>query len=245
MTPTERAAFLSHSLTARYARAVREARDIIANAVATDGQWCVAFSTGKDSTVVLDLACQLIPDIPVFWLDDGWDYPESIQFLEETERGLGRRIGRIWVPVSDPFWRRVGYSGDDPTRDHPSDMPFEEWTSSYNCLVGVRSQESAARRMTVRRYGTFYYSTPWKHWQAFPLAHWRHDDVWAYIAANDIAYNPVYDKQAELGVPLAERRVGPLTTAATLKDRNTSWIRRGWPELYNRFIQAFPHIQME
>lgn len=47
-----------------------------------EGKVYVAFSGGKDSTVVLHLARRLYPDIPAFFFDTGLEFPEIREFVK-------------------------------------------------------------------------------------------------------------------------------------------------------------------
>lgn len=208
--------------------------------------FCSSFSTGKDSSVLLDLIERLLPDIVVTWIDDGWDYPESLQFLEDSEVRLGRHIIRVVAPINGPgsgkFWRDIGPNGYDPSRPHIGDVDFWKWSRGYNVFVGMRKQESGWRNLVLSAKGTHYYNSIWQHWQCCPLANWQTEDVWTYVTINELPYNPVYDKLAELGIPLEFRRVGPLTADAVWEYGKIVEIKRGWPELYNRYIQAIPEV---
>ena len=50
-----------------------------------DEKLFVAFSGGKDSTVLLDLARKVYPDIPAVFVDTGLEYPEVKQFVKSHE----------------------------------------------------------------------------------------------------------------------------------------------------------------
>ena len=43
----------------------------------------VAFSGGKDSTVVLDLARRADPNVPVCFFDSGLEFPETLTYIDE------------------------------------------------------------------------------------------------------------------------------------------------------------------
>lgn len=49
------------------------------------GQVYVSFSGGKDSTVLLDLARKIYPDIPAVFVDTGLEYPEIREFVKTVE----------------------------------------------------------------------------------------------------------------------------------------------------------------
>lgn len=43
----------------------------------------VAFSGGKDSTVVLDLARQVDPEVPVVFFDSSLEFPETYEYVQQ------------------------------------------------------------------------------------------------------------------------------------------------------------------
>lgn len=47
-----------------------------------NGQVYVAFSGGKDSTVLLDLVRKLYPNVPAVFVNTGLEYPEIVQFVK-------------------------------------------------------------------------------------------------------------------------------------------------------------------
>lgn len=65
----------------------------------------------------------------------------------------------------------------------------------------------------------------------------------SYVASSGLAYNPVYDRLAELGVPLEDRRVAPLTCYRVLHLGASAVFRRGWPGLYNQLSAVFPALR--
>ena len=134
---------------------------IEAHLAAYDGY--VAFSGGKDSLVVLDLARRVEPEVPVVFFDSGLDYPETYDYL--TELAHTWRLDLHRIPTDPPLlqvladsghwdhWAPVGTAVDlhevlitEPARRaHQLLGPGELW--------GVRADESAARRMLYTRDG--------------------------------------------------------------------------------------------
>jgi len=122
----------------------------------------VSWSGGKDSTVVVDLARQVDPHIPVVFFDSGLQFPETIQYLED--------LSDTWrlnyhVIAAEPDLLTVliaggGFSHEAPDRRLRGQLadimitgPANEAHSRYGggSLWGVRAEESHGRRMLYRR----------------------------------------------------------------------------------------------
>jgi phosphoadenosine phosphosulfate reductase len=222
-------------------RRVDQAQTFIRQALSIPARWAVSFSGGKDSTVLLDLVLHERPEIEIIWFDDGWDYPETIQFLSDTEHRLSRHIIHVEQPVTSRFWREeIPYRGDDPAYPHPIDMSYLDWRKQITgSLMGMRREESAKRNFTLGR-SSLYYQSNLGHWHCSPLANWSWRDVWGYIGANHLDYNPVYNRLYELGVTLSDSRVGPLTAWMVYQYGGLATVKRGWPDMYYRFVSAYP-----
>lgn len=50
-----------------------------------DGKVYVAFSGGKDSTVLLDIVRRIYPDVPAVFSDTGLEFPEVREFVKSCE----------------------------------------------------------------------------------------------------------------------------------------------------------------
>jgi len=221
-----------------------KARDLILRALDVPGKWSVSFSGGKDSTVLLDMVLKEAPDISIIWFDDGWDYPETHEFLKKTEERIGRKIIHVNSPLTAKFWKtEMTYGGDDPAYPHESDIEYQDWARQFNgSFMGLRREESVQRHFTLAK-SSLYYCASFKHWHCSPLANWKWEDIWGYIGGMDIEYNQVYPKLYDMGITLEKSRVGPLTAWMIYQWGSLATIKRGWPDLYNRFMKAFPEAR--
>ncbi|NDV09692.1 phosphoadenosine phosphosulfate reductase family protein [Rhodococcus sp. IEGM 248] len=219
----------------------------------------LAFSGGKDSLVILDRARRVEPEVPVVFFDSGLDYPETYDYLTELVHTW--RLDLHCIPTDPPLLQVLADSGlwnhtaltdgaaaamvdlhaalitEPARRAHALLGPGELW--------GVRADESAARRMlyirggrrdgiVARADGTVAYG---------PIWNWTTDDVWAHIARHRLPVNPVYAKLRELGVPEQQHRLSHLIDGGHLDRGRLTWLRRGWPALFEQLADVLPRIR--
>lgn len=214
----------------------------------------IAFSGGKDSLVVLDLARRVDPDLPVVFFDSGLEYPETLDFIRAVAGEWDLDLHRIAadpplldVLVESGAWEHHVPDGaavdlhrilitEPAARAHELLGPGELW--------GVRADESAGRRalyaanghdgVIARRDGTVAYG---------PIWNWSTADVWSYIHRHRLPVNPLYERMRGLGVPECGRRVSHLLDGSHLDRGRLTWLRRGWPALFEQLADALPRIR--
>lgn len=232
----------------------------------------VSWSGGKDSTVVVDLARQVDPHIPVVFFDNGLQFPETLRYLED--------LAQEWqlnyhVITADPDLLTVLIAGggfdhhavDRRLRGQLADImitgPAAEAHRRYGrgSLWGVRAEESHGRRMLYRR-GLGAETRARQHSSQSdvraqfggvvrradgtvtygPIWDWQRSHVFEYLAGRDIEPNPLYRKLAELGVPEQQIRVDSIIDASKLSNGHIAWLQKGWPDLYDRLSRALPRL---
>jgi phosphoadenosine phosphosulfate reductase len=252
---------LQHELHAKlpaFKRKLDKARAIIDEALAVNVAWYTAFSGGVDSTVLLDLL--LDAHLPVLTGDDGADYPSTLQFLSDTEQRYGFELQRIRCLEPWRDWcvemNRPDLAEPGPAMDAAWLNPHQ-WHHTWQSLkdavhhgysgvfLGLLASESRGRNYALKggHKSLYQVAAEYGMWHCSPLASWTKRDVWAYVVSRNIAYNPVYDRLAELEVPLERRRVAPLTCFRTMQYGSIAVFRSGWPEMYNKLSEIFPKIR--
>nr|WP_243259487.1 phosphoadenosine phosphosulfate reductase family protein [Eubacterium sp. 1001713B170207_170306_E7] len=102
------------------------------------GQVCVSFSGGKDSTVLLDLARHIYPDIPAIFVDTGLEYPEIRRFALSQDNVFRLKpklrfdevIKEYGYPVIS---KRVAGAVEDAKRN----LPLGKITTGIQQLMGT------------------------------------------------------------------------------------------------------------
>jgi phosphoadenosine phosphosulfate reductase len=221
-----------HARMGEYRRRLRHARAITSRAMEIGEPGYVALSGGKDSTVVYGLVREQRPDVPAIWSDDEWWLPETMEYIRGLqERGLDVRQIRTRA-------RHTEWFGVDGEYDDVADYARRQgWGMVF---LGLRQDESSARRVHLRAYGPLFRSASDGMWHCNPIHDWTWRDVWAYIVSQGLDYNRAYDRMEELGIEPERQRIGPLAVERALGYGQVAILRRGWPEIYNRFAAAHP-----
>ena len=94
----------------------------------------------------------------------------------------------------------------------------KEWGNNVAVLGGVRTQESAVRKIGVCADATYKGET-WgairnkkqQIYSFYPIYDWTFHDIWKAIHENGWRYNSVYDSQYRYGLPFNKMRISNLT----------------------------------
>jgi phosphoadenosine phosphosulfate reductase len=146
----------------------------------------VACSFQKEASVIMDMLLKIEPEARFFTIDTGVLFQET----HDTRRALEERYG-VEVDVYDA--------------SSPDGLP---WTADRCCsdqkVVALREALGTAdawvsglrREHSPERAGTAKLHWDDRHglWKVNPLADWSERDVWSYLAANDVPYNPLHDQ---------------------------------------------------
>jgi len=155
---------------------------------------CVTCSWQKQSSVLVHMVSELGLDTDVVELDTHLFFRESYETRERLVKRYGLQLIRPDVITIAEQHKQKGPNlwERDPDRCcHIRKVePLIEALAPYDAWVsGIRREQSPSRanaRKVERsdRYGV---------WKIQPLADWSEEDVWSYIAANDIPFNPLHD----------------------------------------------------
>lgn len=226
------------------AEAVASANRIIGRALKKSRRAYIAYSAGKDSTVVRHLVERYPLDTTLMWNDNELEFPEVVSHVASLAAA-----GHLTIVAGRPKDPHGGWFfpwAEWPLFREP--LPGTVWQYQQvrylmreqghdTAFVGLRSGESVRRFRFLRDLPdskTAYYHTPHGHLrQVYPLWDWSDGDVWAYISQHDLPVVSVYDTMTALGVPRYLQRVGPLPLASP------DVLRRGWPDLHARLVARY------
>lgn len=215
-------------------------------------QGFVAFSGGKDSTVSLHLALQSDPEIPVCFYDSGLEFPENLAYIHSIAKlyNLNLHIIKSNPTVLEILRRQASFdhkripAGLQTTLiEAKMEIPSQEAHERFGQgrIWGLRAEESRARRMLlVPRHGSFTNKSG--ETITSPVWDWSTPQIFAYLKKNNIPENPLYEKMRSLGVEEKGLRVGSIIDGSNLDYGRITWLKRGWPDIYDRLRIALPRI---
>lgn len=179
MTEKWQKTFLLWAKTSEYLNLVTETKTQLYEIIRK--QRCyIAFSGGKDSTVMLHLTLQIQPDIPIFHWDYGIFMPRLFeQEIKENMRKLGAKNVTVEKRLSKNEECKFGYQGFFGAIHR-----FMQEKKLETALIGLRVEESNKRKAKIK-------SQP--KGEVYPLAEWGWRDIWAYIISNNLSYPKMYD----------------------------------------------------
>lgn len=172
----------------------------------------IASAFGVEGMVLIDLASQLRQDFRVFTLDTGFFFPETYALIDQVERRYGVTVERcrpVLTPteqarsLGEALWSRdpqrcCELRKIDPLRKILSEL--EAWATA------IRRDQTDARARTSKvewdsRFGLAKIN---------PLADWTWQQVWEYVRAKRVPYNPLHDRNyPSIGCTHCTRAVAP------------------------------------
>ncbi|MEZ8106802.1 phosphoadenylyl-sulfate reductase [Vibrio cortegadensis] len=163
-----------------------------------EGIHIVSSSFGIQAAVMLHLATQAKPDIPVVLTDTGYLFPETYRFIDELSEKLTLNLN-IYRGHESPNWQEAKYGqlwdqGIDglekynklnkvePMRRALDELEVSTWFS------GLRREQSSSRAnlpiLSVQN-GVFKF---------LPVIDWTNKDVHHYLQENQLSYHPLRDE---------------------------------------------------
>ena len=178
----------------------------------------ISFS-GAEDVVLIDLASRVTDDVRVFSLDTGRLHPETYRFIEAVRDRYGIEIEML-SPDADElraFVRRKGLFSFYADGHHECCAirkigPLKRHLAGLDAwITGQRRDQGVTRVEVPTEQEDLAFSTPEHRIVKFnPLAAWTSADVWSYIRANDVPYNPLHDRGfASIGCEPCTRAIAP------------------------------------
>ncbi len=158
----------------------------------------VGFGTGfgAEGCVLIDLIARHDLPVEVFTLDTGLLFPETYALWKQVEAHYGITIKA--VRPAQTVEQQAATQGASLWQSNPDRCcelrklePLRSVMRGYSSWVTAIRREQTPERahapITER-------DTRFDVIKVNPLAAWTHDDVWSYLRANDVPFNPLHER---------------------------------------------------
>lgn len=169
---------------------------VIAWAIETFPNITFACSFGAEDVVLVDMIQKISPSTDIFYLDTDFHFKETY----ETRDRMAEKYNLKFVEVKSKLTpeEQAAEHGPELWKSNPTSCcnlrkvePLTRILSQYEAwITGIRRDQAPTRANAKK----VEYDTKFGLVKFNPLASWSSDDVWAYIKANDIIYNPLHDR---------------------------------------------------
>jgi phosphoadenosine phosphosulfate reductase len=175
-----------------------------------------ASSFGAEDMMLTHLIVNEFPGIEIFTLDTGRLPKETLELMHRTQAkyDIALAIYRPHAPSVEAYVKQHGlnafYEGVDLRKACCGIRKVEPLGRALQgkkaWLTGLRREQSASRnQLGEQEFDADHNLTKFN-----PLIDWSHEDVWAFIHANDVPYNALHDRgYPSIGCDPCTRAVKP------------------------------------
>jgi phosphoadenosine phosphosulfate reductase len=155
-------------------------------------------SFGIQSAVMLHLVTQVVPEIPVVFVDTGYLFPETYKFAEALTEQLDLNLktylplqsaaqqealyGKLWEQGAEELDRYNTVNKVEPMNRAFKELNAEAWLSGLR-----RSQASSRSERPVSEQQN-------KVLKVYPIIDWSDRDIYKYLTENNLPYHPLWDE---------------------------------------------------
>jgi phosphoadenosine phosphosulfate reductase len=166
--------------------------------------------------VMMHLAKQAGLSFPVFTLDTGLLFPETLKLKQQLEDFYGWKIESVVPDLT--VEQQVDAQGPELwTRDPDlcctmrKVLPLQSRLRDLDCwITGLRRSQSASRAtVNIIELYTLDQNAGTDIIKLNPMAKWTRDEIWQYIKDHKIPYNPLHDQGYQsIGCMTCTRKTG-------------------------------------
>lgn len=156
----------------------------------------MATAFGPEGMVLLHMFAEIAPQTPIFNLDTGYQFPETLELRERVKQRYGIEVEFKRPEQSVEEYERL-HGGplyktkpDQCCAERKIRVLREAIRGMHAWISGIRRDQSPDRAQAAivgwdKKFGLAKVS---------PLANWTKKEVWKMIVDHDIPYNPLHDQ---------------------------------------------------
>jgi phosphoadenosine phosphosulfate reductase len=155
----------------------------------------IATGFGAEGAALIDMAVKINPQPNIFFIDTGFLFPETYDLRRRMEDRYGIEIRAVQTAITpeaqdELFGPRLWSRDPDLCCRLRKLEPLKEALRGLDAWITAIRRDQTSERAAAR---AAEWDFRWQRVKINPLVRWTKREVWAYIAENDVPYNPLHD----------------------------------------------------
>jgi phosphoadenosine phosphosulfate reductase len=158
----------------------------------------IASAFQAEGTCVMHMATLVRPDVPILFLETGFQFAETLAFKTQLTERLGLNVvdlvGEHTVESQEQMYGPRLYERDPALCCEINKVrPMFEALRGLDAWVTAFRRDSSPTRAATPILDQYELEPGRFITKVNPVASWSRRDAWAYLKANDLPNNPLYD----------------------------------------------------
>lgn len=178
----------------------RHPREILRWALEESGldQVAIASAFQAEGTVVIHLATQIRPEVPILFLETGFQFGETLAFKERLTDRLGLNVVDLAGEYTTDrqaaeFGPRLYERDSERCCELNKVRPMFEALRGLDAWITAVRRDSSPTRATTPIVDQYELEPGREIVKVNPMATWTRRQVWGYLREHDLPHNPLYD----------------------------------------------------
>jgi phosphoadenosine phosphosulfate reductase len=155
-------------------------------------------SFGVQSAVMLHMATQVAPEIPVIFVDTGYLFSETYTFAEDLTKRLNLNL-KVYNPLMTAARQEAVYGkrwtlGLKELEQYNLMNKVEPMNRAINELGAVAWLAGLRRNQSSTRQGRQFIEKQNRTVKIYPILEWTDRDIYQYLTKHDLPYHPLWDE---------------------------------------------------
>lgn len=158
-------------------------------------RYFVSSSFQTHSIPLLHILVNIDSDTPVYFLNTGYHFPETLEFRDEVAKKLGLNLITVESPLTklaqrDSEGRLMFHSDPDRCCYYNKVLPMEPVMKEFDVWInGVRRSQTAFRNSLPEEQPAAFNTVRYH-----PMLNWTAKEIWEYRTLNDLPEHPLEAK---------------------------------------------------
>lgn len=156
----------------------------------------MATAFGPEGCLIIHMLAEIEPRVRVFNLETGYQFTETLELRDRIADRYGVEVELVRPDTTVPEYEAAHggplYTSNPDRCCHDRKIvPLRRAVAGYDAWISSIRADQSAHRAKARVAG---WDSKFGLVKVNPLLSWTYRDVWAFVVANKVPYNPLHDR---------------------------------------------------